>query len=188
MHEPWFVGGDPVHGGQASNRPLVSSSNGLLLDQHQQPGEDALQDVQDVRYGLHGVTHCRESSAVEDHLPLHLALGGEECGGMEGKHELHRGRAGHPAGGTERRSAFDAEEHARIGLLLSPAVVLDELIFQTKKPGLGTRVQRSKGVGACERDSGATSPVVHVADICGEDELRGSACHGEDVWRAGTSK
>lgn len=178
MHESWFIRGDPVDRGQASNCPLEPVADGLLLDEDQETGEDALEDMEDVCYGLHGVTHCGESSSVEDHLPLHLALGGEESRRVEGKHELHGGRAGHPSGRAEGRSAFNREEHAWIGILLSPAVVLDELVLETEEPGVGTRVERSKGVCACERYACSPSPVVHVADICGENELRGSTGHG----------
>lgn len=54
----------------------------LFVDEGDEAGEETLDEVEDVTDRLNDETLGSEHVAVEDHLPLHASLWGEEGGGV----------------------------------------------------------------------------------------------------------
>ena len=103
----------------------------LFVDERDDPGQKALDEVQDVAYGLYDETLGGKDVAVENHLPLDAPFGREEGGSVHRELKSLLWAEREATLGAPRGRRLDGEEHAgisRFGFL--PTVLLDKLIFE----------------------------------------------------------
>ena len=166
-----LVRGDPVGGRECADR----AQDVLLHDEHEHAGEQALEQVEQVGDGAHGMAHD-EDVAVEDHLPLDPPVGIEEGGGVRGEAETQVGTARDAALGAHGVRGLDVEEYAAVERHdVPPTVTFHQLVPDPEDPVARSPVGRSEGVSRCERNARALGPFVHVGHVVGEEEL----------WRCG---
>jgi hypothetical protein len=139
-----FICGDPLYGRKSTDGAVRAlARNMFLLDQEEDTGEKALQEVEHVRYWGDGVPEIGKDCAMKDHLPLDASVGTEEGRGMHGslKTEIGRPRK------AWRRVAFDRKKHAVVeGKQVPPSVMLHELVTHRLQPPAGAGIIDTNGV------------------------------------------
>lgn len=127
-----FICGHPLDGRKSTDGAVRALARNLfLLNQEEDTGKKALQEVEHVRYWGDGVPEIGKDCAVKDHLPLDASVGAEEGRGMHGglKAEIRRPRK------ARRRVAFDGKEHAVVeGKKVPPSVLFHELVTNRLQP------------------------------------------------------
>jgi hypothetical protein len=180
FHELSLVGLDPFWRRQrtdGASKPFPRIH--IFLDQGQRAGEEALKQVHKVLNGRDIMSHGRKERSVEDHLPLQLAIRGEERRSVNGNLKTESRSSRHAAGGAVRASAFDRDEHTRVGRsYVDEGMFLLEVGFEREEPFVGAGIGRSECVGTGERNARPMRPFVHVGDVTREDKQWGHVAHG----------
>jgi hypothetical protein len=139
-----FIGGDPLDRRKSTDGAVRALARDLfLLDQEEDTGEKALQEVKHICYWGDGVPEIGKDCAMKNHLPLDASVGAEEGRSMHGslKAEIGRPRK------AWRRVAFDRKEHAVIeGKQVPPSIMLHELIANRLQPSAGAGIVDTNGV------------------------------------------
>lgn len=138
--------GDPLDGRKSTDSAVRALGwNLFLLDQEEDTGKEALQEVEHIRYWGDGVPEIGKDCTMEDHLPLDASVRTEEGRGMHGclKAEIGRPRK------AWRGMTFDRKEHAVVeGNHVPPSVILYELVANRLQPPAGLGIIDTNGVCA----------------------------------------
>ena len=138
VNEHLLIHVDPVGWWEATG----SAPPILCLDDKQEAGHEALEEMQHVAHRLYAMPKRGPHGAVKDHLPLNTTLGRKEGGGVYGELQLH-GRA---AWNTTRRTmgwlALDCEQDTVVGgCEFAEAMLTDESLLHGLKMTVGTSIR-----------------------------------------------
>lgn len=170
--EQRFVRIDPRNGRQAASGAENALRQVFFEDNGQQTREQTLKEVEDVVYGRAYFADGFEDVAVEDHLPLYPPFGSKEGCRMDGEVKFEFRASREVDGRAPNGGCFQRKKHAMVlGWNVCPLVLANELVPETLEPTVCFCIRSTQGVGGGQGYAGATSPVVHVGDIAGKDDL-----------------
>lgn len=77
--EHLLMGADPFDGRKGAYCAVETfARDSLLLYKHENAGEEALEEMEEVGDGSDRMAHAGEDRTMEDHLPLNATVGAEE--------------------------------------------------------------------------------------------------------------
>lgn len=163
---------DPGCRGETTGSTKDACSLVLFKANGEEPGEQTLEEIEDVGDGRTYFADRLERVAVEDHLPLHASVRGEEGAGVNGKLKLQRRARRKARRRAPDRGVLKREQHARVtGTDVSPLVLANQLVFQAFQPRMGPSIGSAQCFRRAERNTGALGPFIHVPYIRREDDL-----------------
>jgi hypothetical protein len=141
-----FICGDPLDRRKPTTGAICALAwDVLLLDQEEDAGEKALEDIEHICYWGDGMPEIGKDGAMKDHLPLDTSVGAEEGRGMHGSLKAEIGGPGK----AWRWVAFYGKEHAVVeGKYVPPAILLHELVTDGLQPPAGTGIIDANSVCA----------------------------------------